>query len=186
MMPLLEGLDGINKMSKSLGNYVGIAEPAKEIFGKLMSISDELMWRYFELLSFRPDDEIVAFKRETAEGRNPRDIKVLLAQEIVTRFHSAAAADAALVDFEARFQRGALPDDMPAVSLATAGGKLPIAQILKQAGLTASTSDALRMIEQGGVRLNGEKVEDKALAVKRGETCVLQVGKRKFARVTLT
>jgi len=186
MMPLLEGLDGINKMSKSLGNYVGIAEPAKEIFGKLMSVSDDLMWRYFELLSFRSDDEIAAFKRETAEGRNPRDIKVLLAQEIVTRFHSAAAADAALADFEARFQRGALPDDMPEVALLTAGGVLPIAQVLKQAGLTASTSDALRMIEQGGVRLNGEKIEDKALVLKSGEKFVLQVGKRKFASVTLS
>ena len=186
MMPLLEGLDGINKMSKSLGNYVGIAEPAKEIFGKLMSISDELMWRYFELLSFRPDDEIAAFKRDTAEGRNPRDIKVLLAQEIVTRFHSAAAADAALADFVARFQRGALPDDVPEVVLVTTRGVLPIAQVLKQAGLTASTSDALRMIEQGGVRLNGEKIEDKALVLKSGESCVLQVGKRKFARVTLS
>ena len=186
MMPLLEGLDGINKMSKSIGNYVGIAEPAKEIFGKLMSVSDELMWRYFDLLSFRPDDEIAAFKRETAGGRNPRDIKVLLAQEIVTRFHSASAADAALADFEARFQRGALPDDMPEVALVTAGGVLPIAQVVKQAGLTASTSDALRLIEQGGVRLNGEKVEDKALLLKSGETLVLQVGKRKFARVTLT
>ena len=186
MMPLLEGLDGVNKMSKSLGNYVGIAEPAKEIFGKLMSVSDELMWRYFELLSFRPEDEIATFKRETNEGRNPRDIKVLLAQEIVTRFHSAEAANAALADFEARFQRGALPDDMPEMSLATAGGTLPIAQVLKQAGLTASTSDALRMIEQGGVRLNGEKIEDKALVLKTGETCILQVGKRKYARVTLT
>jgi len=186
MMPLLEGLDGINKMSKSLGNYVGIAEPAKEIFGKLMSVSDELMWRYFELLSFRPDDEIVAFKRETAEGRNPRDIKVLLAQEIVTRFHSAAAANAALADFEARFQRGALPDDIPEVALLTAGGVLSIAQVLKQAGLTASTSDALRMIEQGGVRLNGERIEDKALVLKSGEKFVLQVGKRKFASVTLS
>ncbi|MCX7176973.1 MAG: tyrosine--tRNA ligase [Proteobacteria bacterium] len=186
MMPLLEGLDGVNKMSKSLGNYVGIAEPAKEIFGKLMSISDELMWRYFELLSFRPEDEIAVFKRETDEGRNPRDIKVLLAQEIVTRFHSTAAADAALADFEARFQRGALPDDMPEISLVTKGGILPIAQVLKEAGLTASTSDALRMIEQGGVRLNGEKIEDKALVLKAGETCVLQVGKRKFARVTLS
>ena len=186
MMPLLEGLDGVNKMSKSLGNYVGIAEPAKEIFGKLMSISDDLMWRYFDLLSFRPEGEIAAFKRETAEGRNPRDIKVMLAQEIVTRFHSITAANAALADFEARFQRGALPDDMPEMSVATAGGMLPIAQVLKQAGLTTSTSDALRMIEQGGVRLNGERVEDKALLLKVGETCVLQVGKRKFARVTLT
>jgi len=134
MMPLWEGLYGVDKMSKSLGNYVGIAEPAKEIFGKLMRISDELMWRYFELLSFRHEDEIAAFKRETAEGRNPRDIKVLLAQEIVTRFHSTAAASAALSDFEAR-QRGELPDDMPEISLTAPGGILPIAQVLKQAGL---------------------------------------------------
>ena len=186
MMPLLEGLDGVNKMSKSLGNYVGIAEPANEIFGKLMSISDELMWRYFELLSFRPENEIAVFKRETADGRNPRDIKVLLAQEIVARFHSTIAANRALADFEARFQRGALPDDMPEISLVTSKGKLPIAQVLKQAGLTGSTSDSLRMIEQGGVRLNGEKIDDKGLLLRSGGTYVLQVGKRKFARVTLT
>jgi len=185
MMPLLEGLDGSNKMSKSLGNYVGIAEPPHEIFGKLMSISDDLMWRYYELLSFRPIEEIADFKREIVEGRNPRDIKVLLAQEIVARFHSQAAAEAALTDFEARFQRGALPDDMPEVSLIAVDGTLPIAQVLKQTGLTASTSDALRMIDQGGVRLNGEKIADKGLVLKAGETVVLQVGKRKFARVTL-
>lgn len=185
MMPLLEGLDGSNKMSKSLGNYVGIAEPAKEIFGKLMSISDELMWRYYELLSFRASDEIAKLKREVDDGRNPRDAKVLLAQEIVSRFHSRGAAEDALADFEARFTRGALPDDIPEVTLATVSGALPIAQVLKQAGLTASTSDALRMIEQGGVRLNGEKVSDKALLLQAGDTLVLQVGKRKFARVTL-
>lgn len=185
MMPLLEGLDGNNKMSKSLGNYVGIAEPPHEIFGKLMSISDDLMWRYYELLSFRPIEEIADFKREIVEGRNPRDIKVLLAQEIVARFHSQAAAEAALADFEARFQRGALPDDMPEVSLIAVDGTLPIAQVLKQTGLTASTSDALRMIDQGGVRLNGEKIIDKGLVLKAGETVVLQVGKRKFVRVTL-
>jgi len=185
MMPLLEGLDGSNKMSKSLGNYVGIAEPPQEIFGKLMSISDDLMWRYYELLSFRPIEEIAGFKRDISEGRNPRDIKVLLAQEIVARFHSRTAAEAALADFEARFQRGALPDDMAEMTLAAAGGQLPIAQVLKQVGLTASTSDALRMIEQGGVRMNGEKVVDKSLTLRAGETVVLQVGKRKFARVTL-
>ncbi|OIQ91880.1 tyrosine--tRNA ligase [mine drainage metagenome] len=181
MMPLLEGLDGSNKMSKSLGNYVGIAEPPQEIFGKLMSISDELMWRYYELLSFRPIEEITGFKSEIAEGRNPRDIKVLLAQEIVARFHSQAAAKSALADFEARFQRGALPDDMPEITL-PAGA---VYQIMKQAELVASTSAALRMIEQGGVRLNGEKLADKSLVLKAGETVVLQVGKRKFARVTL-
>lgn len=185
MMPLLEGLDGVNKMSKSLGNYVGISEPPREIFGKLMSISDELMWRYFDLLSFRSEQEIAGFKREITEGRNPRDVKVLLAQEIVARFHSAAAAGAALTDFEARFQRGALPDEMPEVTLATIDGVLAIASVLKLADLTASTSDALRMIEQGGVRINGEKVGDKSLTLSAGETVVVQIGKRKYARVTL-
>lgn len=181
MMPLLEGLDGINKMSKSLGNYVGIAESPQEIFGKLMSVSDTLMWRYFELLSFRSTSEISTFRRDVEGGRNPRDIKVLLAQEIVSRFHSAAAAEAALADFEARFQRNAMPDEMPEVSVPQGG----IAQILKAAGLTASTSEALRMIDAGGVRINGEKLTDKALKVGAGETAVFQVGKRKFARVTL-
>lgn len=185
MMPLLEGLDGTNKMSKSLGNYVGIAEPAKEIFGKLMSISDELMWRYYELLSFRGNDEITKLKCDTGDGRNPREAKVMLAQEIVTRFHSRGAAEDALADFEARFTRGAMPDEMPEVTLTTAAGTLPIAQVLKQAGLTASTSDALRMIAQGGVRLNGEKVSDKALLLAAGKALVLQVGKRKFARIKL-
>jgi tyrosyl-tRNA synthetase len=182
MMPLLEGLDGVNKMSKSLGNYVGIAEPAKEIFGKLMSVSDDLMWRYYDLLSFRGNDEILKLKHDVAGGRNPRDVKVMLAQEIVERFHSRKAAEEALADFEARFQRGALPDDMPELTL-VAG---PIAQILKQAGLVASTSEALRQIEGGGVRADGEKVSDKQLALTAGNTVVLQVGKRRFARVTLS
>lgn len=181
MMPLLEGLDGANKMSKSLGNYVGIAESPKDIFGKLMSISDELMWRYYDLLSCRGNDEIAALKRDAAEGRNPRDIKVLLAKEIVARFHTARDADAALEDFEARFQRGALPDDMPNMTVPSG----PIGQVLKGAGLVASTSEALRMIEASGVRLNGEKISDKHLMLASGETVVLQVGKRKFARVTL-
>jgi tyrosyl-tRNA synthetase len=181
MMPLLEGLDGVNKMSKSLGNYVGIAEPPKEIFGKLMSVSDVLMWRYYDLLSFRGNDEIARLRQEVAAGRNPRDVKVMLAQEIVARFHSQADAESALADFEARFQRGALPDEMPEVTVPTG----PIAQVLKQAGLVASTSEALRMIEAGGVRINGEKVTDKGLLLKAGETVVLQVGKRKFARVQL-
>lgn len=185
MMPLLEGLDGVNKMSKSLGNYVGIAEPPQEIFGKLMSVSDELMWRYYDLLSFRPAEEIAALKREVVNGKNPRDIKVLFAQEIVARFHSAEAARRALEDFEARFKRGALPDEMPEVELATNGVALGIAQVLKQAGLTVSTSDALRMIDQGGVKLNGEKISDKALELSAGGSIVLQVGKRKFARITL-
>ncbi len=182
MMPLLEGLDGVNKMSKSLGNYVGIAEAPREIFGKLMSISDDLMWRYYDLLSFRGDAEIAKLKGEVEAGRNPRDVKVLLAQEMVTRFHDAAAAEDALADFTARFARGALPDAMPELTLAAG----PVAGVLKQAGLTASTSEALRMIEQGGVRANGERVTDKDLALKQGDTVVLQVGKRKFARVTLS
>jgi tyrosyl-tRNA synthetase len=180
-MPLLEGLDGTSKMSKSLGNYVGIAEPPREIFGKLMSISDELMWRYFDLLSFRTTQEIAGFKCEVDEGRNPRDVKVLLAQELVARFHAKRDADDALADFQARFQRGALPDAMPEFSITSA----PVAQVLKQAGLVSSTSEALRLIEGGGVRLNGEKVSDKAMALEAGATVVLQVGKRKFARVSL-
>lgn len=181
MMPLLEGLDGTNKMSKSLGNYVGIAEPPQEIFGKLMSISDDLMWRYYELLSFRSNHEITALRREVEEGRNPRDVKVMLAQELVERFHSHADAERALADFEARFQRGAMPDEMPEVSLPAAS----IAQVLKQAGLVASTSEAMRLIDGGGVRLDGERVSDKALRLSAGLTVVLQVGKRKFARISL-
>ena len=180
-MPLLVGLDGVNKMSKSLGNYVGIAEPPNEIFGKLMSISDELMWLYYQLLSRRSANEIAGLQREVAGGRNPRDVKVMLAQEIVERFHSAAAARLALEDFEARFQRGALPDEMPEISV-PAG---PVTQVLKQAGLVASTSEAMRMIEGGGVRLDGEKVSNKSLILKAGVRVVMQVGKRKFARVTL-
>lgn len=182
MMPLLEGLDGVNKMSKSLGNYVGIAEAPKDIFGKLMSVSDNLMWRYYDLLSFRGNEEIGKLKREVAEGRNPRDIKVMLAQEIVTRFHTQKDADAALADWELRFQKGALPDEMPELTVAAGG----IAQVLKQAQLVASTSEALRMIDGGGVRLNGEKVSERGLELQAGSTIVLQVGKRKFARVTLS
>jgi tyrosyl-tRNA synthetase len=181
MMPLLEGLDGVNKMSKSLGNYIGIAEAPTEIFGKVMSVSDDLMWRYYELLSFRPSSEIAQFKTDIAGGRNPRDVKVLLAQELVARFHTQKAAEDALADFEARFQRGAMPDEMSEMNI-PAGG---VAQVMKQAGLVASTSEAMRQIEGGGVRLNGEKVSDKALQLQAGETVVLQVGKRKFARVTL-
>ena len=182
-MPLLEGLDGVNKMSKSLGNYIGIAEPAREIFGKLMSVSDELMWRYFNLLSFRSSAEIAALRAEVEAGRNPRDAKVMLAQEIVERFHDRKAAEMALEDFEARFRRGALPDDMPEVVLNADGSGLAIVQLLKQAGLTASTSEAIRMIEQGGVRMNGEKIEDRALVVQSGSKVVLQVGKRRFASI---
>jgi tyrosyl-tRNA synthetase len=184
-LPLLEGLDGVNKMSKSLDNYVGITDPPSEMFGKLMSISDELMWRYYELLSFRPLDEIVRLKRECADGRNPRDAKVMLAQEIVERFHSRAAAQDALSSFEARFRDHALPENMPEVTLHTAGQGLPVAQLAKQAGLVESTSEALRLIAQRGLKLDGEVVADKNKTVAAGATVVVQAGKRKFARVTL-
>ena len=181
MMPLLEGLDGVNKMSKSLGNYIGIAEPPREIFGKLMSISDQLMWRYYDLLSFKSNEEVRKLKDEVSGGRNPRDVKVLLAQEIVARFHSQRDAEEALSEFEARFQRGALPEDMPEISV----GPGTIAQVLKQAGLVASTSEAIRMIDAGAVKANGERVTDKALPLVAGNTVILQVGKRKFARVVV-
>ena len=184
-MPLLEGLDGVNKMSKSLGNYVGINEPPNEIFGKLMSVSDTLMWRYIELLSFESLMTMEKWKQEVAGGRNPRDIKVGFAQEIVARFHGKAAAEAALADFEARFRQGALPEDMPEISVPAPGGSLPIANVIKEAGLTATTSEALRMIQQGGVKLDGEKVGDKALQLPAGASFVLQIGKRKFARVKI-
>lgn len=184
-MPLLEGLDGVNKMSKSLGNYVGINEPPREIFGKLMSVSDELMWRYFDLLSFRTAEDVDGFKREIAAGRNPRDVKVLLAQEIVTRFHGVSAAEDALSDFEARFRQGAIPDDVAEVILDGGGEPMAIAQVLKLAGLTAGTSEALRMIDQGGVRIDGVKIEDKSLVLSGPDPVVLQVGKRKFARVVI-
>lgn len=182
-MPLLEGLDGVNKMSKSLGNYVGITDVPQEMFGKLMSISDELMWRYLELLSFRSLAEIAQWREEVAQGRNPRDIKVLLAQEIVARFHSQKAAEDALAEFEARFQKGVLPDDMPELSVTGVAGQIVIGNLLKQAGLVASTSEALRMIEQGGVKLDGEKISDKGLQIPVGSVVVAQVGKRKFGRV---
>lgn len=181
-MPLLEGLDGVNKMSKSLGNYIGIAEPPKEIFGKLMSISDDLMWRYFDLLSFRSNAEITGLKQSIDEGANPRDVKIMLARELVARFHSLADAEQALEDFLARFQRGAMPDDMPEISVSAD----TVVQVLKQAGLVASTSEAYRLIDGGGVRLDGEKVSDKTLKLEAGKTVVLQVGKRKFARATLS
>ncbi|NNM83111.1 MAG: tyrosine--tRNA ligase [Burkholderiales bacterium] len=182
-MPLLAGLDGVNKMSKSLGNYIGITEAPSEIFGKLMSISDELMWRYLDLLSFESSSTIEKWKKEVSEGRNPRDIKVNFAQEIVTRFHDGRAAEAALADFEARFRQGAIPDEMPEFSIE---GEAALVQILKQTGLTSSTSEAIRMIGQGGVKVDGEKVEDKGLVLKRGQTVVLQIGKRKFARVAIS
>ncbi len=184
-MPLLEGLDGVQKMSKSLGNYVGINEAPNEIFGKLMSVSDELMWRYIELLSFESLETIRRWKAEVEAGRNPRDVKVLFAQEIVSRFHGAGAGQTALVEFEARFKQGEIPEEMPEFSFGTGADAISLAQVLKQAGLTSSTSEALRMIDQGGVRLNGEKVSDRAATLPRGEPMVLQVGKRKFARVTL-
>lgn len=185
MMPLLEGLDGVNKMSKSLGNYVGINEPANEIFGKVMSVSDDLMWRWYELLSFRPLSEVAAFRAEVAGGRNPRDVKVLLAQELVARFHNQESADKALADFEARFKQGAMPDEIPEVTVPSIDGGVQISNVLKQAGLTASTSEAIRMIDQGGVKLDGEKVTDKSLRLDIGVVAVIQVGKRKFARVTI-
>lgn len=184
-VPLLEGLDGVNKMSKSLGNYIGIAEPAREIFGKTMSISDDLMWRYFLLLSFRPISEIDQFRAEIAAGRNPRDVKVLLAQELVARFHGRQAAEEALAEFEARFRQGVLPEDLPKVTVQSGEAGLTIVQLLKQAGLTGSTSEAMRMIDQGGVKADGQKIEDKALLIPPGATIVLQVGKRRFAEVSL-
>jgi tyrosyl-tRNA synthetase len=185
-LPLLEGLDGINKMSKSLDNYVGITEAPAEMFGKLMSISDALMWRYYELLSFRRLDEIARLRRECAEGRNPRDAKVELAQEIVARFHSRQAAETALAEFESRFRDHAMPENMPEVTLHSGGKGLALPQICKQAGLTASTSEAMRLIEQRGLKVDGEVVADKALVVAAGTTAVIQAGKRKFARVTIT
>lgn len=185
MMPLLEGLDGVNKMSKSMGNYIGISEAPNEIFGKTMSVSDTLMWRYYELLSFRPMAEIRQFKAEVDAGRNPRDIKVMLAQEFVARFHGEAAAQAALADFEARFQKGAIPDEMPEFSLPAEGEGVSITHALKETQLCPSTSQAMRDIQAGAVKINGEKVGDKALVIAKGETVVLQVGKRKFARVTI-
>ena len=184
-MPLLIGLDGVNKMSKSLGNYVGITEPPQEIFGKLMSVPDDLMWRYLELLSSEAMSTIAKWRTEVEQGRNPRDIKVLLAQEMVTRFHNRTAAEQALAEFDARFRQGVLPDDMPEVAVTSSGGTIGIAQLLKQAGLVESTSDALRMIEQGAVKLDGERVSDKTLKLPIGTVVVAQVGKRKFGRVTV-
>ncbi len=182
-MPLLEGLDGVNKMSKSLGNYVGIAEPPLEMFGKLMSISDELMWRYFELLSARTLADLQDLKRRVTAGENPRDIKYLLAGEIVTRFHGARAAERAHADFVARHRDQSTPEDLPRLEVAGSGGQLGIAHLLKSAGLVASTSEAFRLIQQGGVKIDGERVEDRTLSIRAGEEHVYQVGKRRFARV---
>jgi tyrosyl-tRNA synthetase len=183
--PLLEGLDGVQKMSKSLGNYIGITEPPGEMFGKIMSISDDLMWRYFEVLSFRSLDDIAALKRAVADGKNPRDAKFELGVEIVARFHSDAAAHAARDEFVARFQQGAMPDDIPEIALDSQDGQLGLAHLLKGAGLVSSTSEAFRMIKQGAVRVDGERVEDRGLQMAAGSSHIYQVGKRKFARVTL-
>jgi tyrosyl-tRNA synthetase len=184
-VPILEGLDGVQKMSKSLGNYIGIEDAPNDMFGKIMSISDELMWRYLELLSFRPMSAVEQFKRDVAAGTNPRDIKFLLAEEIITRFHDAAAAEAAKQDFIARFARGALPDEIPEVCISLEQDSMGIAQVLKQSGLTESTSESFRMIKQGAVKLDGEKVSDRGLELARGSVVVAQVGKRKFSRITL-
>ena len=186
MVPLLEGLDGVQKMSKSLGNYIGITDTPGEMFGKVMSISDELMWRYYDLLSFRPIADIAALKQQAAEGRNPRDIKIELAKEIIARFHDEAAADAAEQDFIQRFQKNALPDDIPELTLTLTSDSIQIANLLKEAGLVESTSEALRMIKQGAVKLDGEtKVEDSKMEFERGSCHIFQVGKRKFAKVSL-
>lgn len=184
--PLLEGLDGVDKMSKSKGNYIGITEPAGEIFGKLMSISDDMMWRYFELLSFRSLDDIASLRSKVDEGMNPRDAKFELAREIVARFHDTAAGEKAQADFVARHREGAIPDEMDEKSLDSDNGSLGIAYILKGAALVSSTGEAFRMIKQGAVRIDGERVEDRGLTVDAGTTHVYQVGKRKFARITLT
>ena len=186
MVPLLEGLDGVQKMSKSLGNYVGITDSPTEMFGKIMSISDDLMWRYYDLLSFRPLDEVAALKQQALAGRNPRDIKIELAKELIARFHDEAAAEAAHQDFIQRFSKNALPDDIPEISLTIVGESLAIPQLLKEAGLVESTSEAMRMIKQGAVKLNGDtKVEDAKLEFAKGSATIFQVGKRKFAKVTL-
>lgn len=184
-MPLLEGLDGVNKMSKSLGNYIGVAEPANVIFSKIMSVSDELMWRYIELLSFESLETIAQWKQEIAAGANPRNTKVYFAQEIVARFHSQEAADEALKDFELR-SKGGIPDEVSEVTVEILEASISVPQLLKQAGLVASTSEAMRAIEQGGVKLDGEKVSDKHQQVAKGTKVVAQVGKRKFARVTIS
>lgn len=184
-MPLLEGLDGVNKMSKSLDNYIGIDEPAGEMFGKLMSISDQLMWRYFDLLSFRSTAEIDTFKQRVSQGENPRDIKFELCSEIVARFHDQGAAETAHREFVARFQKGAMPADIQSVAITSKQHRVAIPLLLKQAGLVPSTSDAIRMIRQGAVKIDGEKIEDNKREMPIGSTHVYQVGKRRFARVSI-
>lgn len=185
MMPLLEGLDGVQKMSKSLNNYIGITDSPTEMFGKIMSISDVLMWRYYELLSFKPIEVIEGYKADIEAGTNPRDIKITLAKELIARFHDEAAAEGAHQEFINRFQKGAMPDEMPEVEIITENGDIAIANLLKEAALVASTSEALRMIKQGAAKINGEKITDNKLQVSAGTTEVFQVGKRKFARVTV-
>jgi len=184
-LPLLEGLDGVQKMSKSLDNYVGITEAPDEMFGKLMSISDEMMWRYFDLLSFRSNAELAALKQQVEDGDNPRDIKFLLCEEIVTRFHDRVAADAARETFIARFRGGAMPEDIAEKTLDTSGKGIGIAAALTQCGLTSSNSDAFRMLKQGGVRIDGEKVSDRSLQLEAGFKGILQVGKRKFCKANV-
>ena len=184
-MPILEGLDGIQKMSKSLGNYIGVDEPPNEMFGKLMSISDSLMWRYFELLSFRPLAQIERFRSDAEHGENPRDIKFHLAEEITARFHSDAAAAHAKREFIERFQKGALPENIEEKTVSTAGAAVPIANVLREAGLVATTSDGIRMIQQGAVRIDGERVSDARVRILPGTEHIYQVGKRRVARVKL-
>ena len=185
MMPLLEGLDGVQKMSKSLGNYIGITDTPSDMFGKVMSISDDLMWRYYELLSFKPLAKIEEYKAQVASGANPRDIKIELAKELIERFHDKAAADAAHQEFINRFQKGAMPDEMPEFTLESVDGELAIANLLKDAELVNSTSDAMRMIKQGAAKMDGEKIADTKLRLPAGTEAVFQVGKRKFAKVTV-
>ena len=184
-LPLLEGLDGVQKMSKSYGNYIGITEAPGEMFGKFMSISDELMWRYFELLSFRPLSDIEGLKKAVQDGKNPRDVKFELAREIVARFHSQSAADAAQAEFISRFQQGSMPDEIEEKSVASRDGSLGIAHLLKEAGLVSSTSEAFRMIKQGAVRIDGERVQERGTEIPAGTRHIFQVGKRKFARVSV-
>ncbi len=185
MMPLLEGLDGVQKMSKSLNNYIGITDSPTEMFGKIMSISDDLMWRYYELLSFKPIEVVTAYKTQVADGANPRDIKIELAKELIARFHDEEAAQAAHQEFINRFQKGALPDDMPELTIVSDNGEIAIANLLKEAGLVASTSEAMRMIKQGAAKIDGEKITDNKQVLTTGTEAVFQVGKRKFAKVTV-
>jgi tyrosyl-tRNA synthetase len=184
-LPLLVGLDGVKKMSKSLGNYIGIDDAPNDIFGKVMSLSDETMWMYFELISFKSMDEIQKLYDEVEKGNNPRDVKFLLAEEIVERFHNREAAIQARENFIAQFQQGGIPDDMPEIALAVGQDGMPIANVAKAAGLTGSTSEAMRMIDQGAVKMDGERVNDRHLILKSGQEIILQVGKRRFAKIIL-